>query len=102
MFALKAGEPVAATADLKTVYDVVIVGSGAAGGMAAHVLSAAGLNVLVLEAGKKLNVEEELRSTEWPYEHPRRGEIPLTWDALDPAEYMARPRPYGARSPYDK
>ena len=37
------------TVDLKRVYDAVIVGSGAAGGMAAHVLTSHGLNVLLLE-----------------------------------------------------
>ena len=35
----------------RTVYDVVIVGSGAGGGMAAKVLTEAGANVLMLEAG---------------------------------------------------
>ncbi|GAA2228384.1 GMC family oxidoreductase [Kitasatospora cystarginea] len=33
-------------------FDVIIVGSGAAGGMAAHELAAAGLRVLMLEAGR--------------------------------------------------
>jgi choline dehydrogenase-like flavoprotein len=88
--------------DLRVVYDAVIVGSGAAGGMAAHVLSAAGLKVLVLEAGKRLPIEEELRSTEWPYEHPRRGEMPATYHGLDAAEIAIRKPPYGAGPPYDK
>ena len=68
-------------ADLTKIYDVVVVGSGAAGGMAAHVLTAHGLNVLMLEAGKQLNVEEELRSMEWPWEHPRRGKMPPAYSA---------------------
>ncbi len=38
--------------DLNSTYDAVIVGSGAAGGMAAHVLTTHGLKVLLLEAGK--------------------------------------------------
>ena len=41
-----------AEVDLKTTYDAVVVGSGAAGGMAAHALTSHGLKVLLLEAGK--------------------------------------------------
>ncbi len=37
--------------DLNKVYDAVVVGSGAAGGMAAHVLTSQGFKVLLLEAG---------------------------------------------------
>ena len=48
--------------DLTKTYDALIVGSGAAGGMASHVLTAAGMKVLMLEAGKKLPIEKELRS----------------------------------------
>ena len=47
--------------NLAKTYDGVIVGSGAAGGMAAHVLTSKGLQVLLLEAGKKLPIEQELR-----------------------------------------
>ncbi len=88
--------------DLSRVYDAVIVGSGAAGGMAAHTLANAGLKVLVLEAGKRLNVEEELRSTEWPFENARRGEMPATYRALDSAEYNIHRPPYAEGSPYEK
>ncbi|NGP88879.1 GMC family oxidoreductase [Fodinibius halophilus] len=53
-------------------YDVCIVGSGAGGGMAAHELTKAGLNVLILEAGGWFDSEEFAMFT-WPYETPRRG-----------------------------
>jgi choline dehydrogenase-like flavoprotein len=81
--------------NLKTVYDAVVVGSGAAGGMAAHVLTSHGLNVLLLEAGKKLDFDKELKSSEWPYEHPRRGEMPPDAHALSLNEYTIRNPPYG-------
>jgi choline dehydrogenase-like flavoprotein len=86
--------------DLKRVYDAVIVGSGAAGGMAAHVLTSHGMKVLLLEAGKKLNINKELKSMEWPYEHPRRGDIPPDTHALNRNEYTFRQRPYAKGMPY--
>src|SRR5580658_4675781 len=89
-----------AEVDLKRVYDAVIVGSGAAGGMAGHVLTSHGLNVLMLEAGKKLNIESELKSTEWPYEHPRRGEMPPGYHGMSSREYTIRQPPYAQNSPY--
>ncbi|HKP13754.1 MAG TPA: GMC family oxidoreductase [Blastocatellia bacterium] len=81
-------------ADLKTVYDAVVVGSGAAGGMAAHVLTARGMKVLLLEAGKKLNVDKELKSMEWPYDHPRRGQMEPGSHPLSLNEYTVRQPPY--------
>jgi choline dehydrogenase-like flavoprotein len=41
-------------------YDVIIVGSGAAGGMAGFQLATAGLKVLMLEAGRALDPFKEL------------------------------------------
>ena len=57
------------------VYDAVIVGSGAGGGMSAKVLSDAGLNVAVLEAGPFFDPKDPDTMTQlkWPYESPRRG-----------------------------
>lgn len=52
-------KPPAREVDLRPVYDAVVVGSGAAGGMAAHVLTSRGMKVLLLEAGKKLDIEAE-------------------------------------------
>src|SRR5579859_8018610 len=63
-------------ANLTKTYDAIVIGSGAAGGMAAHVLTSHGLQVLLLEAGKKLPIEKELRSMEWPYDNPYRGSLP--------------------------
>ncbi|HKV41030.1 MAG TPA: GMC family oxidoreductase [Blastocatellia bacterium] len=80
--------------DLKKEYDAVIVGSGAAGGMAAHVLTSHGMKVLLLEAGKKLDIEKELKSTEWPYDHPRRGAMPPGYHGLSRNEYTIRNPPY--------
>lgn len=82
--------------DLKITYDAIVVGSGAAGGMAAHVLTSHGMKVLMLEAGKKLDIDKELKSTEWPYEHKRRGEMPPDSHALSLNEYNIRQPPYAA------
>ncbi|HEX7977335.1 MAG TPA: GMC family oxidoreductase [Gemmatimonadaceae bacterium] len=84
--------------DLTETYDAVVVGSGAAGGMAAHVLTSHGLKVLLLEAGKKINVEAELRSMQWPYDHPRRGDAEPGWHALSLNEYNIRKPPYAAKN----
>src|SRR3984893_12236343 len=82
-------------ADLKKTYDAVVIGSGAAGGMAAHVLTTHGMKVLMLEAGKKLPIDQELRSMQWPYDHPRRGKLPPDHHALTYDEYTIRNPPYG-------
>jgi choline dehydrogenase-like flavoprotein len=57
------------------VFDVVIVGSGAGGGMAAHTLTKAGAKVCVLEAGQPFDPADPKNITQlkWPYESPRRG-----------------------------
>jgi choline dehydrogenase-like flavoprotein len=83
--------------DLQTTYDAIVVGSGAAGGMAAHALTAKGLKVLLLEAGKKLDLAKELRSMQWPYEHPRRGDAPPGWHGLTFNEYTVRKPPYATK-----
>ena len=84
--------------DLTETYDAIVVGSGAAGGMAAHVLTSHGLKVLLLEAGKKINVEAELRSMQWPYDHPRRGDAEPGWHALSLNEYNIRKPPYATKN----
>ena len=55
------------------VYDVCIIGSGAAGGTAAKVLTEGGLSVVMLEAGPPLNPEKDYKEHMWPYQLPHRG-----------------------------
>jgi len=56
-------------------YDVIIVGSGAGGGMATKVLAEAGLKIAVMEAGPYFDPKnpEQMTQLKWPYESPRRG-----------------------------
>lgn len=82
--------------DLRRTYDAIVIGSGAAGGMAAHVMTSQGMKVLLLEAGKKLDIDTELKSMEWPFEHPRRGNMPPGHHALSFNEYTIRQPPYAA------
>lgn len=86
--------------DLTTTYDAIVVGSGAAGGMAAYALTSHGMKVLLLEAGAKLPIEQELKSMQWPYNHPRRGEMPSSDHALTRNEYTIRKPPYAKGSRY--
>ncbi|MFF3897293.1 GMC oxidoreductase [Streptomyces sp. NPDC001812] len=55
------------------VFDVIIVGSGAAGGMAAHELSAAGLRILMLEAGRDYDPATETPMFNTPEAAPLRA-----------------------------
>lgn len=57
------------------VYDAIIVGSGAGGGMAAKVLAESGLNVAIVEAGPFFDPTDPTQMTQlkWPWESPRRG-----------------------------
>ena len=57
-----------------TVYDAIIVGSGAGGGMATKILADAGLKVAVVEAGPF--VSQSIRTApgrSWRW----RGELPI-------------------------
>jgi choline dehydrogenase-like flavoprotein len=54
-------------------YDVCIIGSGAAGGTAAKVLTEGGLKVVMLEAGPPIHPETDYKEHVWPYELDHRG-----------------------------
>lgn len=56
-------------------YDAIIIGSGAGGGMAAKILSEAGLEIAILEAGPYFDPADNEQKTQmkWPWESPRRG-----------------------------
>ena len=56
-------------------FDVIVVGSGAGGGMASKILAESGLNVAVVEAGPNFDPKNEDHRTQlkWPWESPRRG-----------------------------
>ncbi len=56
-------------------YDVIIVGSGAGGGMATHQLANSGLKVALIEAGDYYDPADDEQRTQlrYPWESPRRG-----------------------------
>ncbi|MDH7461640.1 GMC family oxidoreductase [Chitinophagaceae bacterium 26-R-25] len=55
------------------LYDAVIVGSGAGGGMAAYMLSKAGLKVCLIEAGPMYDPAKNVTQLKNSWESPRRG-----------------------------
>jgi len=56
----------------RKIYDVCIIGSGAAGGFMAKELTAAGADTILLEAGDRGRLED-LYIHDWPYDLPKRG-----------------------------
>lgn len=55
------------------MFDVIVVGSGAAGGVVAHDLAIAGLRVLMLEAGRKYDPRSETPMFQTNAQAPLRG-----------------------------
>jgi choline dehydrogenase-like flavoprotein len=93
----------------KTIYDVLIVGSGASGGMATYALTQKGVNCLLLEAGPAVDFNRQ-RGLKPVYELPYRGlgkpgKLPHVYQAN---EFNANqwvdeqqvPYTYGPQSPY--
>ena len=61
------------TPDTLGEYDVIVVGSGAAGGQTAYTLAMEGARVLMLEAGRKYVPESETPMFQTPGQAPLRG-----------------------------
>jgi choline dehydrogenase-like flavoprotein len=56
-------------------YDVIVVGSGAGGGMSAYTLTQAGLKVLLVEAGRDYDPARETAMFNLPSQAPLRGAV---------------------------
>jgi choline dehydrogenase-like flavoprotein len=87
----------------KIVYDAIVVGSGAAGGLAAKQLCEKGLKVLMLEAGRSINPAKDFIHHKMPYDFKFRGRLspsqapfhPYTTDAWTEHLYSdIRENPY--------
>ncbi len=58
------------------IFDVIVVGSGASGGLVAHELTAAGATVCMLEAGPNRDKDKDFPYHKWPYDYAFRGQNP--------------------------
>jgi choline dehydrogenase-like flavoprotein len=57
----------------KQIYDVIVIGTGAGGGMAIKALCDAGLKVCALNAGRKVDPDKDFRNHRMPWEMKYRG-----------------------------
>lgn len=57
----------------KQTYDVIVIGTGAGGGMAIHTLCQAGAKVCALNASRRLNPAKDFRNHRQPYDMKFRG-----------------------------
>jgi choline dehydrogenase-like flavoprotein len=57
----------------RQVYDVIVIGTGAGGGMAIKTLCEAGLKVCALNAGQRLNPKKDFRFHRMPWDMKFRG-----------------------------
>jgi choline dehydrogenase-like flavoprotein len=67
------------------IYDAIIVGSGAGGGIAAYNLTKAGAKCLMLEAGGWYDPAKDSKWLEWVYDAPHRGDD----NTLSPMDYFS-------------
>ena len=70
-------------------YDVVVIGSGAGGGMSAMILTKQGLKVAMLEAGPQIHPEKDYKMFAWPYDLQHRGVGVGGLQAEDFGEFLA-------------
>ena len=57
----------------KQVYDVIVIGTGAGGGMAISALCKAGAKVCALNGSRRLDPHKDFRNHKQPYDMPFRG-----------------------------
>src|ERR1700735_2755978 len=57
----------------KKIYDVIVIGTGAGGGMAIKTLCEAGLKVCALNAGRQADPRKDFRQHRMPYDLKFRG-----------------------------
>jgi choline dehydrogenase-like flavoprotein len=96
--------PLIDTAGMKEEYDVIVVGSGAAGGQTAYTLTLEGAKVLMLEAGRNYVPEIETPMFNTPDQAPLRATSTLDkefgfYDATVDGGWQIPGEPYSSASP---